>query len=107
MIKQLYTLNIGLFVKSVLLAIFSILLVACGNESSTNEQASSSDTMADATSEVADVVEEASPEKMTAELPDAPSMSIEEAGFLNRDMVMGDPNAPVEIIEYASLTCNH
>ena len=27
--------------------------------------------------------------------------------FLNQDMVLGDPKAPVEIIEYASLTCNH
>tara|TARA_R110002096_G_scaffold435828_1_gene663711 strand:+ start:17607 stop:18326 length:720 start_codon:yes stop_codon:yes gene_type:complete len=27
--------------------------------------------------------------------------------FLDQDMVLGDPNAPVEIIEYASLTCNH
>lgn len=27
--------------------------------------------------------------------------------FLNYDMVMGDKNAPVEIIEYASVTCPH
>jgi len=31
----------------------------------------------------------------------------QESGFLNRDMIMGDPNAPVEIIEYASTTCPH
>jgi len=30
-----------------------------------------------------------------------------DAGFLNYDMVMGDKNAPVEIIEYASTTCPH
>lgn len=30
-----------------------------------------------------------------------------ETPFLDQDMVLGDPNAPVEIIEYASLTCNH
>ena len=30
-----------------------------------------------------------------------------EMPFLNQDMVLGDPKAPVEIIEYASLTCNH
>ncbi len=30
-----------------------------------------------------------------------------ESGFLNRDMIMGDPNAPIEIIEYASTTCPH
>ncbi len=27
--------------------------------------------------------------------------------FLNYDMVLGDKNAPIEIIEYASLTCPH
>ena len=33
--------------------------------------------------------------------------SAAEMAFLDHDMVLGDPNAPVEIIEYASLTCNH
>ena len=28
-------------------------------------------------------------------------------GLPARDMVMGDPNAPIEIIEYASMTCGH
>ncbi|MEJ6726492.1 MAG: thioredoxin domain-containing protein [Emcibacteraceae bacterium] len=32
---------------------------------------------------------------------------VAEMPFLNQDMVLGDPKAPVEIIEYASLTCNH
>ena len=32
---------------------------------------------------------------------------VTEMPFLNQDMVLGDPKAPVEIIEYASLTCNH
>lgn len=31
----------------------------------------------------------------------------EEVTFLDHDMIIGDVNAPVEIIEYASLTCNH
>ncbi len=31
----------------------------------------------------------------------------EKSDFLNYDMVMGDKNAPVEIIEYASTTCPH
>lgn len=30
-----------------------------------------------------------------------------DSGFLNYDMVMGDKNAPIEIIEYASTTCPH
>lgn len=29
------------------------------------------------------------------------------AEFIDHDMVMGDENAPIEIIEYASLTCSH
>lgn len=29
------------------------------------------------------------------------------ANFLDQDMVIGDENAPIEIIEYASLTCSH
>ncbi|PHZ85633.1 thiol-disulfide oxidoreductase [Paremcibacter congregatus] len=33
--------------------------------------------------------------------------SAQESGFLNKDMVIGDPNAPIEIIEYASTTCPH
>ena len=33
--------------------------------------------------------------------------ALAEVAFLDRDMVMGDVNAPIEIIEYASLTCNH
>lgn len=30
-----------------------------------------------------------------------------DSGFLNRDMVIGNVNAPIEIIEYASTTCPH
>lgn len=30
-----------------------------------------------------------------------------DSGFLDRDMIIGDPDAPIEIIEYASLTCPH
>lgn len=34
-----------------------------------------------------------------------PKMEASLAGFLNFDMVMGDENAPLEIIEYAAATC--
>ena len=33
--------------------------------------------------------------------------NIAEAGEIEGDMVMGDPNAPVTVIEYASMTCGH
>lgn len=29
------------------------------------------------------------------------------AAFLNYDMIMGDKNAPIEIIEYAAISCSH
>jgi protein-disulfide isomerase len=32
---------------------------------------------------------------------------LEERGYALGDMTMGDPDAPVKIIEYASLTCGH
>lgn len=105
MIKQLYTLNMGLFIKSVVLALFSLFLVACGNDSNTNEQVAANDVSA--SNEVEEVVEQSEQNDMASEMSEEAMVSIEEAGFLNRDMVIGDPNAPVEIIEYASLTCNH
>lgn len=33
--------------------------------------------------------------------------TITEAGFLNYDIIIGDKDAPVEIIEYAAITCPH
>lgn len=33
--------------------------------------------------------------------------NIAEAGEIEGDMVMGDPNAPITVIEYASMTCAH
>jgi len=107
MIKQLYTRNIGVFAKSATVTILSLFLVACGESDNASEPAENADTMASAASEVEEVAEQASQNDMAAAMPEEPSLSVEEAGFLNRDMVMGDPNAPVEIIEYASLTCNH
>lgn len=40
-------------------------------------------------------------------IPNSSTTLVAEMPFLNQDMVLGDPKAPVEIIEYASLTCNH
>ncbi len=37
----------------------------------------------------------------------AVSGAAEKAPFLNYDMVMGDKNAPIEIIEYAAISCSH
>ena len=37
----------------------------------------------------------------------SPALAIEDKGYALGDVVKGDPNAPVTIIEYASLTCPH
>jgi protein-disulfide isomerase len=113
MLKQLYRLKINHFIKMVLGAFFLFILSACGDDSdqagnmadkveravsetSVNQQSSNSqsDAMSQETAgEVAD---------------DSTDMAAPtDSGFLNYDMVLGDPNAPVEIIEYASITCNH
>lgn len=38
---------------------------------------------------------------------DAQTVPLEMRGYALGDMVLGDPNAPVTIIEYSSLTCGH
>ena len=101
MLKQLYTLKIANFIKMMILGVTALLLVNCSDSS---EQDMASETVTtEATAEVASAVVEAAAQEQTApaaeEGPDV--------GFINHDMVLGDPNAPVEIIEYASLTCNH
>ncbi|MCC3862453.1 thioredoxin domain-containing protein [Pseudemcibacter aquimaris] len=102
MTKQLYTPKIGSTIKITLLATASMLLAACGDAADDNQAA------ADIAQETQQAAQSAPAE--TAQVADttpAETVSAEEAGFLNHDMVMGDPNAPIEIIEYASLTCNH
>ncbi len=37
----------------------------------------------------------------------APSVEKTDAGFLNYDIIIGDKNAPIEIIEYAAISCPH
>lgn len=42
-----------------------------------------------------------------ADAPDAEGGDLASKGYALGDIVLGDPEAPVEIIEYASLTCPH
>ncbi|MFN3259851.1 MAG: DsbA family protein [Pikeienuella sp.] len=42
-----------------------------------------------------------------AALAGLPAFALEEKGYALGDVVIGDPDAPVTIIEYASLTCPH
>lgn len=107
MIRQLYTPKIGVFTRNAILAILSIFLVSCGENETAQEQPSNASDMANAADEAEQAVEETATDAMAEAMPEEAAMSIEEAGFLNRDMILGDPNAPIEIIEYASLTCNH
>lgn len=51
-----------------------------------------------------------SPEQVTANVAvetAAPSGEKTDAGFLNYDIIIGDKNAPIEIIEYAAISCPH
>ncbi len=49
-------------------------------------------------------VAQAQSEKMVVKIQPA---EISEAGFLDYDIIIGDKEAPVEIIEYAAITCPH
>ena len=114
--KQLYKLKSGDFVKITFVAILAFLTASCGEEatqgqaSTSNDAAPAAESTADSAMEtVADEVEAVAEEveQVAAQVEEAATEAANEAGFLNYDMVMGDPNAPVEIIEYASLTCGH
>lgn len=114
MIKQLYRLNFGHFVKMALIMLFSVFLSSCGDDGAQNETMASevNEPATDASLAQSSTAEEAKEmaEEVAADAEQAVSdmsSSQEEAGFINYDMVMGDPNAPIEIIEYASITCNH
>ncbi len=111
MIKQLYRLNIGHFLKMAVLALFSLLLASCSDDGASDQSAAAeapeapAEAPEQAEETAADVVEEAT-EEVQEQVTDM-AETAEDAGFLNYDMVLGDLNAPVEIIEYASITCNH
>lgn len=49
----------------------------------------------------------ASPAAFAQEAKEEETVALEDKGYALGDIVMGDPDAPVTIIEYASLTCNH
>lgn len=102
--KQLYTRKTAISLKLALLAGMSVLLSSCGDDAADNQ----AQTVAATEVPVAQEVQETAAAEVTETIADeAPAVPVADAGFLNRDMIMGDPNAPVEIIEYASLTCNH
>ncbi len=100
---------------------FALLLASCGDDGAQDQVASAEASQASAetpetpaeapeevqtaAAEVADVMEEVAQEAQ--ENAEDVVAAAEDAGFINYDMVLGDPNAPVEIIEYASITCNH
>ncbi len=103
--KQLYKLISGKFKKLVFVGFFALLTTSCGQESA-QEQAATDASEANAGETVQEQITETI-EQTSAEVEETLEQPESDAGFLNRDMVLGDPNAPVEIIEYASITCNH
>ena len=113
MIKQLYKRKTFIFLKMITAGIFASFLFGCAEEVEINEQKSivAVVTTADEVVEQVEVVASDIKQEASSEEPavsEEVSVAInEDAGFLNYDMVLGDVNAPVEIIEYASVTCNH
>lgn len=103
MTKQLYTPKIGSSIKTVLFGTAGLLLASCGDAADDNQAATNVATEAPAEAQAP----AATPAAETSAANTEAAKAASEAGFLNYDMVLGDPNAPVEIIEYASLTCNH
>jgi protein-disulfide isomerase len=98
MLKQLYKRNTTALFTAALLGIMSFSLSGCSDDVTEEKMA----VVEEKTSE-ASVVEQTTTETII----EAAAQGESDAGFLDYDMVIGDPNAPVELIEYASLTCNH
>lgn len=106
MIKQLYRLNLSHFLRMTAFVLSTLFLTSCGDDAGQDqsiaaeveqEVSEAPQEQQTATSEATEMVEDSAAEMQAAA----------DAGFLNYDMVLGDPDAPVEIIEYASITCNH
>lgn len=103
MLKILYRLKMTKFVTIIFLGLMSFALSSCSEEVQEDNVASA--TPAPEISQT-----EASKQVVVndAQTPDdIGGDEVSDAGFLDYDMVIGDVNAPVEMIEYASFTCNH
>jgi protein-disulfide isomerase len=86
------------------LGVLVLCLSGCADDGENNSEITKSEV--DETAVVTSTQEDDLTNEVASETDDAPEIA-NDAGFLNQDMVLGDVNAPVEIIEYASLTCNH
>lgn len=86
--------------KSILLLALATVVSACGEEGNSSEAAPAATTTSTATAQA----EAAAPAEQAAK-PVQVAQYATEGGL--QDIVIGDANAPVEIIEYASLTCSH
>lgn len=114
MLKQLYTRKTATISKIILLGISALLLANCSESSETDpaqepalETISTAAVAAEAPSETAPEVIEPAVQEFEEATVEEVAVEVEDVGFINHDMVYGDPDAPIEIIEYASLTCNH
>lgn len=94
MIIQLYKRKVAVFFGVMIFGVFTSTLAGCAQENDENVDASDQ--------EISQSVPEQEAIQSTPE-----QEGLQSASFLDQDMVIGDVNAPVEIIEYASLTCNH
>jgi len=100
MFKQLYTRKISKIPSFLAFGIICLFLSSCSEETDDNQA-----TVAELPAAIVEAAAEVQQE--TDQVSDDVEETVSDEGFLNRDMILGDVNAPVEIIEYASLTCNH
>ncbi|MBT5185930.1 MAG: DsbA family protein [Kordiimonadaceae bacterium] len=96
MFKQLYKRKMAVILKAAIVGVMSFSLWGCGEEPAQEQ----------ITEQAATVSEPSAESTAVAEVTEV-AQTVSEAGFLDYDMVIGDKNAPIEMIEYASLTCNH
>ena len=91
-------------VRSLIVAVGCLVLAACGAE---DDAVSTKDVEAAAVNAVAAASEDAASTDTASTGTATPSDEAGERTGTWGDIIYGDPNAPVEVIEYASLTCPH
>jgi len=94
----------GGLVAVVAIAVIAYMAVGQSPQQSSAETAPESATAATSESTDAASATGETPEQQTAAVPEAPKV---EAEIYPDDRILGSPDAPVTIIEYASMTCPH
>ncbi len=104
MLKQLYKRKFARNSKIILSVFFVLSLSNCSENS---EEVKAEEMIETSAANVQTAQAGGAAQEEASSSTDAVAEPASDAGFLNYDMIIGDKNAPVELIEYASLTCNH